>query len=98
MALHVYFDYRSSTSDTTDTIIASTANPFKFSAAVLEAVGGGLAAGRSEFDLVHQLSVLTGEQVPAPLADLEQRSVRFTDVCDKEEMAQAVFRMLGIEG
>ena len=98
VALHVYFDYRSSTSDTTDTIIASTANPFKFSAAVLEAVGGGLAAGRSEFDLVHQLSILTGEQVPAPLADLEQRSVRFTDVCDKEEMAQAVFRMLGIEG
>lgn len=98
VAVNVYWNYKERTGDQTDTIIASTANPFKFSAAVLEAVGGGLAAGQSEFDVVRQLSVVTGEQIPAPLADLEQRSVRFTDVCDKEQMAQAVFKMLGIEG
>ena len=98
VAVKVYKDYCERTGDQTDTIIASTANPFKFSAAVLEAVGGGLAAGLSEFDVVRQLSVVTGEQIPAPLADLEQRGVRFTDVCDKEDMAQAVFKMLGIEG
>lgn len=98
VAVKVYKDYQERTGDQTDTIIASTANPFKFSAAVLEAVGGGLAVGLSEFDVVRQLSVVTGEQIPAPLADLEQRGVRFTDVCDKEDMAQAVFKMLGIEG
>ena len=98
VALNVYFDYRDRTGDGTDTIIASTANPFKFSAAVLEAVGGGLAQGKSEFDVVRQLSVVTGEPIPAPLADLEERSVRFTDVYDREKMDQAVYKMLDIEG
>lgn len=98
VAAKVYFDYKQSTGDETDTIIASTANPFKFSAAVLEAVGGGVSEGRDEFEMVQQLSVVTGERVPQPLADLETRAVRFTDVCPKADMAKAVLGMLGIEG
>lgn len=39
VAVKVYEDYRKETGDTTKTLIASTASPFKFSASVLDALG-----------------------------------------------------------
>ena len=41
----VYEDYKKSTGDTTKTVIASTANPYKFSGAVYEAIGGRIDTG-----------------------------------------------------
>lgn len=55
VGVHVYEQYRRETGDTTPTVIASTANPYKFSASVLEALGGSQAG--DEFD---RLSSCTG--------------------------------------
>ena len=84
VAVKVYEDYRAASGDTTPTVIASTASPFKFCRAVIEALGGTL-----ESDDVTQLGVLTGMTgiaAPAPLAALAGKQPRFDRVVDKEEI------------
>ena len=95
VGVHVYEQYRRETGDTTPTVIASTANPYKFSASVLEALGGSQAG--DEFDKVEQLHRLTGCAVPAPLAGLKGRQPRFTEVCGREDMEQAMVRLLQLD-
>ena len=94
VAVSVYNDYKKTTGDFTPTVIASTANPFKFSKAVLEAIRPGMTDGMDEFDMVLGLHVETGEECPAQLANLKGREPRFTGCCKKEDMEQVVFDML----
>ena len=70
------------------TLVVSTASPYKFPACVLEALGQ-VPAGE-DFDQLDQLSRVTGTPVPAPLADLRSREVRFRESCDPAAMLQAV--------
>ncbi len=97
VAVKVYRDYRAKTGDTTPTVIASTANPYKFSASVLTALGGAREE-LDEFGKVEALHTLTGCEIPAPLASLRGKPVRFTGSCerDKASMKAVVFGMLGI--
>ena len=84
VGVRVYEDYRTETGDKTPTIIASTASPFKFCRAVVEALGGTL-----EKDDVTQLDVLsgmTGLAAPAPLAALAGKQPRFDLTVDKESI------------
>ena len=98
VGVKVYCDYREKTGDTTPTVIASTANPFKFSKAVLEAVGGS-TEGLDEFDMVEKLAEVTGEECPAPLAGLRNKAVRFSGCCsrDSASMEKVIMDMLGIK-
>jgi threonine synthase len=95
VAVTVYDRYVETTGDTTPTVIASTASPFKFSRAVLEAVEGK-TSDLDEFDMVGRLAEVTGLECPAPLANLRDKKVRFTGCCEKAEMDRVVFDMLGI--
>lgn len=95
VALKVYFDYKERTGDSTPAVIASTANPYKFSADVLEAVGGWVKSG-DEFSAVDGLYKASNEPVPPQLADLKSKKVRFDGVCKKEQMLQTVYKELGI--
>ena len=94
VAVSVYNDYVSVTADPAPTVIASTANPFKFSASVLDAVRPGITEGMDEFDMVLGLHVETGAECPAQLAGLKDKTPRFTQCCKKEEMESVVFSML----
>ena len=85
--------YRAETGDETPVIVASTASPFKFCDSVLTALGETRIA--SGLDALDQLSQRTGQPVPAPLASLRDKQVRFTQVVDKENMADAVWTVLG---
>jgi threonine synthase len=89
----VYRRYREQTGDTTPTVIASTANPYKFSASVLNALGGE-RADQDEFEKVETLHNLTGCPIPASLLSLKNKTQRFTKVCEKAEMEKAVFEFL----
>ena len=95
VAVKVYDDYKAKTGVVTPTVIASTANPYKFSASVLSAITDSIKAD-NEFDMVEELFEKSGEPVPSQLATLKGKTPRFTGVCKKEDMKQVVFDMLGI--
>lgn len=95
VAVKVYYDYKARTGDCVPAVIASTASPFKFSAAVLEAVEGG-AEDLDEFAMVARLAEVTGLECPEQLAGLRDKPVRFTGCCSKDKMEQTVFDMLGV--
>ncbi|WP_028504587.1 threonine synthase [Ruminococcus sp. FC2018] len=94
VAVKVYEDYVKATGDTTKTVIASTASPYKFSGSVLSAIGKG--TDMDEFDLVDELAQCSKLPVPDSLAALKTKSVRFDKVIDKSEMKDFVFETLGI--
>lgn len=95
VAVKVYNDYKAATGDTTKTVIASTASPYKFSAAVLEALEGK-PSDIDEYDKVDRIAELSDIPVPAALADLRNKPERFSDVISKEEQKQYVLKALGI--
>ena len=92
VAFAVAQDYREETGDSTQTVIMSTASPFKFSGSVLSALGRRVAA--DEFENLAALSELTGLHIPEPMALLQKLPVRFSDVCDKGDMERAVLDIL----
>ncbi len=96
VAVNVYDEYKKATGDTTPTVIASTANPYKFSAAVLKAVSGEVPADADEFEQVELLRAKTGEPCPEQLGSLKGKTPRFTSCCEKENMIDTVYSMLGI--
>ena len=85
--------YRAETGDEAPAIVASTASPFKFCDSVLTALGETRIA--SGLDALDQLSQRAGQPVPAPLAALRDKQVRFTQTVDRENMADAVWAVLG---
>lgn len=93
VAVKVYEDYKEKTGDNTPTIIASTANPYKFGKAVYEAVGGN-AGDMDEFGLIEKLETLTGTKMPAPLAATKNKPVRFRGSVEKQEMSRVVIGFL----
>lgn len=95
VAVKVYDDYVKATGDSKETIIASTANPYKFSAAVLGAISQ-VPENADEFMQVDLLKSVSGEPCPPQLATLKGKAPRFTDCCNKEDMVDKVYEMLGI--
>ncbi|MBQ7756250.1 MAG: threonine synthase [Oscillospiraceae bacterium] len=95
VAVKVYEDYVKATGDETKTVIASTASPYKFSNSVLDALGA-FDADADEFALVDKLCEITKLDVPASLAELKDKEVRFTSSIDKNDMREFVLSTLGI--
>ena len=96
VAVKVYDEYVKSTGDDIPAVIDSTASPYKFSASVLNAVMNGDLKQLDEFEMVDELNRATGADVPKPLASLKEKQVRFTDVCNKEDMSRMVFKLLNL--
>jgi len=95
VALGVYNDYRKATGDETKTVIASTANPYKFANHILEALTGEKSA-EDEFVQIEKINELSGLDVPEQIAGLSEMTVRFADNCKKEDMQTVVLKSLGI--
>ena len=75
IAYSVYKNYVAKTGDTTPTVIASTASPYKFAGNVLKAVNGSIVS--DPFAAMDRLSEETGTKVPSPLARLASLPLRF---------------------
>ena len=95
VAVKVYEDYRKETGDTTRTIIASTASPYKFSASVLEAVENQKSS-LDEYDMIDRLNELSKLDVPESLASLKTKERRFNDSIEKSDMKSYVLKGLGL--
>ena len=88
VAFHVLDQYRKKTGDMTKTVVASTASPFKFCDAVLDALNvSDKASGTA---LLDQLEQVTGVKAPQPLATLKDKKVRFDGWTEKEQMKAVV--------
>ena len=89
-------DYLEYTGDyDTPILLASTASPYKFASSVLSAIASEeIPEG---FEAVRALSRKTNTVIPAPLAALEGKKVRFPDCCRAENMDAVVCSMAGIE-
>ena len=87
--------YREETGDPTPALLASTASPFKFNRAVLEALGRD-TSGKDEFTLLDELARVAGQPVPAKLAELKFLPELHVGVCEKQEMDRALLRFLKI--
>lgn len=67
-------------------VVLSTANPFKFSGKVLQALGHTVP--EDEFEALQKLQEVTGRQAPAALTGLKSKQERFTEVIDPAAIAQ----------
>ncbi len=95
VAVSVHERYMEETGDSTKTIIASTASPFKFNCDVLEAILGAEAVeDKDEFELLRLLGERFSLRIPNSLAGLEYKDVRFETVCDKTMMKGVVSEFL----
>ncbi|MBE8954262.1 MAG: threonine synthase [Quinella sp. 2Q5] len=81
--------YRGRTNDFTPVLSASTASPYKFTGAVLEALEQS-TDGVDDLAQLEQLNTLTGVRIPRNLAELSSAKILHTDVCNPEEMASRV--------
>ncbi len=91
VGIDVYDKYVISTGDTSPTVAVSTASPFKFNKTVAEALfGTEAAAGKSEFEILEELSQKAGTEIPAPLRNLDRKPVLHDKICDISGMKSAV--------
>jgi len=95
---NVYKQYAEQTGDNTPTVIASTANPYKFNGAVLSAVCPETdISSMDEFDVLYTLNRVSKLDIPPSLAELKNKAIRFDTKCEKEDMINVVSGMLGIK-
>ena len=84
-------DYVKETGDNRPMVVLSTASPYKFPAAVLEAIGGDLSG--TEFQQMHRLETITGVPIPKNLSSLEGKAELHTGVIEKDAMLEYVLNL-----
>lgn len=93
----VYRAYAEKTGDKTKTVIASTASPYKFAAAVIGAIAPDEVAGKSDFELIDELHRISGVAEPPAITDIRTAPVRHNTVCAVDEMPDTVRKILGVQ-
>ena len=81
-------EYVAQTGDNRPMVVLSTASPYKFPAAVLEATGGDLSG--DEFDQMERLEAVTKVPAPKNLSTLKGKEERHTGVIDKDKMLEYI--------
>ena len=84
-------DYISETGDLRAMVVLSTASPYKFPVAVLNAIGGDTSG--TEFQQMDRLSEITGVPVPGNLAGLLGKEEKHTGVIEKDAMLEYVLNL-----
>lgn len=94
VAVKVYEDYVKNTGDNKKTLIASTANPYKFTSSVLSALEP--LTTNDEYAQIEALNRISGLEVPKALATLKDSEVRFEGTIEKAEIKAEVKKQLGL--
>lgn len=95
VAAGVYQKYLRDTEDSTVTVIASTASPYKFTRSVMDAVSDRYE-GLDDFALADALSALSGISVPKAVEEIRTAPVLHDTVVEASEMPDTVRKILGI--
>lgn len=93
VAYSVYEKYRKASADHAKAVILSTASPFKFPKSVMGAIDKKYD-DVNQFELIKELSKITGYAIPAGIKDIDKRPVVHKAVCDKTEIKAAVLKYL----
>lgn len=93
VAAAVYGKYEQKTGDKTVNVIASTASPFKFTRSVMSAIDQKYET-YADFDLVDELSRLSGVKVPQAIEEIRSAEVLHKTVCETEAMQAEVEKIL----
>ena len=102
VAAAVYAQYRSETQDTTKTVIASTASPYKFAPSILEAIEPEFASAKnvtniqSAFACVDELTRISDMKIPAAVDELRQAPILHDRICSVSGMKETVKKILGL--
>lgn len=95
VAAVVYDKYKKETGDTTKSVIASTASPFKFTRSVMTSIDKKYDE-MGDFELVDELSRIGNVKVPAAIEEIRNADVRHDTVCEATEMKDVVKKFLGV--
>ena len=93
VAVNVCQRYIKDSGDTTPVIIASTASPYKFAPAVLNALGGD-GNDNDGFAVMEKLAAASDTPIPAPLNALRESVVLHKNSIAKENMADFIKSVL----
>ncbi|NCB93628.1 MAG: threonine synthase [Clostridia bacterium] len=96
VAASVYKKYTAKTKDLKKAVIASTASPYKFTRSVMEAIDADKYAAMGDFELVDELSAISGVAVPNAIEEIREAEVRHNTVAEVDEMPGVVKKILGI--
>lgn len=95
VAACVYEKYVKDTKDSTKTVIASTASPFKFTRSVMNAIDSKYDS-MGDFELVDELSKIANVKVPNAIEEIRTAPVLHDTVVDVPDMPAAVKNVLRI--
>ena len=95
VGFNIYGRYHQRSGDESKTVFASTASPFKFAPAVMDALrGAGYSDDKQVPDIIAELAEESGLELPQSIAELPSLEVRHKDVIEKEQMMSMVRKIL----
>lgn len=95
VAAYVCAQYRRESGDPRKCLVASTASPYKFIHSVMTAIDGRYA-DTDEFELVDELSRISGMEIPKAIEEIRNADIRHTRECDAAQMKDTVKEILGV--
>jgi len=95
VAADVYKKYKKETNDTTKSVIASTASPFKFTRSVMEAIDPKYSS-MDDFTLVDELSKIGNVTVPNAIEEIRTAEIIHNTVCEVSQMEEVSKKFLGM--
>lgn len=102
VAMSVYKKYQLATGDLTKTVIASTANPYKFASDVFNAiqqknVNISPLSKQNEDEIVNELEKICNLEAPIQLTSLKAQPIRFRTVISKNEIKDFIKQSLNLK-
>lgn len=97
VAVDVYEQYLRETGDTTKTVIASTASPYKFGNQVLSALGTDVSDETDDFEIIAKLNEKCGMDVPKSLAELKDKKIVFEGTAEKDKLESVIADFLKLD-
>ncbi len=95
VAAYVCAQYRKNSGDDKKCLVASTASPYKFIHSVMSAIDEKYA-DVDEFELIDELSRISGTAVPKAIEEIRNADIRHTKECDADAMKDTVKEILGV--
>ena len=77
------------------TVIVSTASTYKFTEDVMKLIDPKYS-GQNSFQLIKEMSRLTGTEIPKGIRNIDSRPVIHITVCNKDEMKKQTEKILGL--